>query len=174
MMVMTAKVDIRKVVLILAAVAGVVLALILLLRGGTEEPTAATVAPVNTSSNDSRVQFLKDLGWEVTTSPKESGMVRIPEESTEVFDRYNALQKSVGYDLTSLAGKSVMRYVYKISNYPGATEPVYATILTYKDKIIGGDNFILPQRGSLDNRPVAWYCIGNKISSGQGEIPDRR
>ena len=32
-----------------------------------------------------------------------------------------------------------MRYVYKISNYPNATEPVYATLLVYKDKIIGGD-----------------------------------
>ena len=32
-----------------------------------------------------------------------------------------------------------MRYVYKINNFPGATEPVYATILMYKNKIIGGD-----------------------------------
>ena len=139
MMVMTAKVDIRKVILVLAAVAGVVLALILLLRGGAEEPAAATAAPVSMSSNDSRIKFLTDLGWEVTTSPKESGMVRIPEETTEVFERYNALQKSTGYDLTPLAGKSVMRYVYKVNNYPGATEPVYATVLVHKDTIIGGD-----------------------------------
>ena len=32
-----------------------------------------------------------------------------------------------------------MRYVYKITNYPGATEPVYATLLIYKNQIIGGD-----------------------------------
>ena len=32
-----------------------------------------------------------------------------------------------------------MRYVYKINNYPGATDPVYATVLVYKDQIIGGD-----------------------------------
>ena len=32
-----------------------------------------------------------------------------------------------------------MRYVYKINNYPGATEPVYATLLVYKNQIIGGD-----------------------------------
>jgi len=49
------------------------------------------------------------------------------------------LQKSQGYDLSSYAGKTVMRYVYKINNFPGATEPVYATILMYKNKIIGGD-----------------------------------
>ena len=32
-----------------------------------------------------------------------------------------------------------MRYVYKITNFPGATEPVYATLLVYKNQIIGGD-----------------------------------
>jgi hypothetical protein len=85
------------------------------------------------------VQFLKSFGWEVAASPVESGQVRIPESASEVFDRYNALQKSQGYDLTKFAGKAVMRYVYKISNYPGATDPVYATLLVYKDQVIGGD-----------------------------------
>ena len=85
------------------------------------------------------MKFLTDLGWEVTTSPAESSQVRIPENATEVFDRYNQLQKSQGYDLTQYAGKSVMRYVYKINNFPGATEPVYATLLVYKNQIIGGD-----------------------------------
>ena len=139
MMVMTAKVDIRKVILILAAVAGIVIGLILLLRGGTEEPAAATAAPASISDNDARVKFLQDLGWEVAASPEESGQVRIPAESTEIFDRYNALQKSQGYDLSQYAGKTVMRYVYKISNYPGATDPVYATLLVHKNRIIGGD-----------------------------------
>ena len=46
---------------------------------------------------------------------------------------------SQGYDLTPYAGKTVMRYVYRITNYPGATEPVYATLLVYRNEIIGGD-----------------------------------
>ena len=138
MMVMTAKVDIRKIILVLAAVAGVILALILLLRGGAEEPAAATAAPAAALDKAGRVAFLEQLGWEVAATPKESGQVRIPEEASQVFDRYNALQKSAGYDLSAYAGKNVMRYVYKISNFPGATEPVYATVLVYKDNIIGG------------------------------------
>ena len=32
-----------------------------------------------------------------------------------------------------------MRYVYKVENYPDAVEPVYATLLVYKNQIIGGD-----------------------------------
>ena len=135
MMVMTAKVDFKKIMLALAAAAALILALILLLGGND---TAQTVAPTPTA-NDGRVQFLRDFGWDVTTSPTESGRVRIPEHSSEVFDRYNTLQKGQGYDLSKYAGKTVMRYVYKINNYPGAAEPVYATVLVYKNQIIGGD-----------------------------------
>ena len=137
MMVMTAKVDKKKLMLIILAAAALILSLILLMGDGSAD-TAATAAP-SVSSNDGRVKFLTDFGWEVTTSPQESSQVKIPQESSEVFDRYNALQKSQGYDLTGYAGKNVMRYVYKINNYPGATEPVYATLLVYKNQIIGGD-----------------------------------
>jgi len=135
MMVMTAKVDFKKILLALTAAAALILALILLLGEGG---TAQTAAPAP-SANDGRVKFLQDFGWDVTTSPVESGRVRIPEEASEVFDRYNILQKGQGYDLSKYAGKTVMRYVYKINNYPGATEPVYATLLVYKNQIIGGD-----------------------------------
>lgn len=136
MMVLTAKVDIKKVIAALAAVAGVILVLVLLLGGG--DSSTPTAAP-SVAGNDGRVQFLKNLGWEVSTSPAESGQVRIPQTQNQVFSRYNDLQKSAGYDLSTYAGKTVMRYVYKINNYPSATEPVYATLLVYKDKIIGGD-----------------------------------
>ena len=135
MMVMTAKVDLKKILLALAAVAVLILALIALLGGGEAEETSAPAI----SNNDARVKFLTDLGWDVTTSPVESSQVRIPEEGTEVFNRYNNLQKSQGYDLSKFAGKRVMRYVYKVNNYPGATEPVYATLLIYKNAVIGGD-----------------------------------
>ena len=136
MMVMTAKVDIKKIIIALAAVVGVIIALIMLLGGGNS--SAPTAAP-SVAGNDGRVQFLKNLGWEVSASPTQSGQVRIPQEQNEVFSRYNALQKSAGYDLSQYAGKTVMRYVYKVNNYPGATEPVYATLLVYKNQVIGGD-----------------------------------
>ena len=137
MMVMTAKVDMKKVIAILAAVAALIIGLIALFGGGSD--SAATSATANMASNDDRVKFLTDLGWEVTTSPVESSQVRIPQENSEVFERYNTLQKSLGYDLSAYAGKNVMRYVYKVENYPEAVEPVYATLLVYKNQIIGGD-----------------------------------
>ena len=135
-MFMTAKVDMKKLLIIAGAVVAVILALVLLLGGSKD--AADTAAPVSTG-NDARVEFLKGYGWEVAASPTESGQVRIPQDQSEVFDRYNALQKSQGYDLSQYAGKTVMRYVYKVNNYPGATDPVYATVLVYKNEIIGGD-----------------------------------
>ena len=111
-MIMTAKVDLKKILMILAAIAAVVLALVLLFGG---EDTAQTAAP-SLSANEGRVQYLKNLGWEV-----------------------EALQKGQGFDLSQYAGKKVMRYVYKVTNYPGSTEPVYATLLIHKNQVIGGD-----------------------------------
>ena len=135
MMVMTTKLDIKKIGIILAAVVALILAIVLIFGGGNDAPASTTAV----SNNDARVKFLTDLGWQVSTSPTESSQVRIPEQQSEVFSRYNTLQKSQGYDLSQYAGKAVMRYVYKVNNFPGATEPVYATLLVYKNQIIGGD-----------------------------------
>jgi len=135
MMMMTAKVNIKKILIALMAAVALIIALVSLLGGGKTDPTAVTTM----SDNDSRVQFLESQGWQVTTSPKEASQVKIPEEQTPVYSRYNDLQKSQGYDLAQYAGKTVMRYVYEVNNYPDSDQPVYATLLVYKNKIIGGD-----------------------------------
>ena len=138
MMIMTAKVNIKKVLIVLGAISALLIGVIALFGGEDSTATSATTSPA-VSDNDSRVSFLKDFGWEVTTSPVESSQVRVPSDNSEVFDRYNQLQQAQGYDLYQYSGKKVMRYVYKVTNYPGATDPVYATVLVYKNKIIGGD-----------------------------------
>ncbi len=151
MLVMTAKVDKKKIAIIAAAVLAVIAAIMLLFGGG--DSTSAS-APLNVSSNDDRVKFLSSFGWEVVTSPTETSQVRIPAETSEVFERYNALQKSQGYDLSTYQGKTVMRYVYKIKNYPGATEPVYATILIANNQVIGGDVTDTSATGVIQGFPV--------------------
>ncbi|MCD7859524.1 MAG: DUF4830 domain-containing protein [Firmicutes bacterium] len=134
MLVMTTKIDWKKLAIVAAAVLLGILGLVLLLGGGDAEAASA-----NFADNSARVEFLQGFGWEVETTPAQSSQVRIPSESSEVFERYNALQIQQGYDLTDYAGKTVMRYVYTVTNYTGATEAVYATLLVYKGAIIGGD-----------------------------------
>ena len=145
MMMMTAKVNIKKVLIGLIAAVALIIALISILGGKEPAPTAVTTM----SDNDSRVQFLESLGWQVITSPKEASQVKIPTEQSPVYSRYNDLQKSQGYDLSQYAGKNVMRYVYEIQNFPGAEQPVYATLLVYKNQIIGGDVTNTAEKGKV-------------------------
>ena len=145
MMMMTAKVNIKKVLIGLIAAVALIIALISILGGKEPVPTAVTTM----SDNDSRVQFLESLGWQVITSPKEASQVKIPTEQSPVYSRYNDLQKSQGYDLSQYAGKNVMRYVYEIQNFPGAEQPVYATLLVYKNQIIGGDVTNTAEKGKV-------------------------
>ena len=139
MLIMTTKVDKRKLFIAAAAIIAAIGLLLFFTDGEDAEPTASVAAAPAADTNDARVKFLTGLGWDVTASPAEATEVKIPRGSDEVFDRYNELQKSQGYDLSKYAGKKIMRYVYQINNYPNAQEPVYATLLVYKDRIIGGD-----------------------------------
>ena len=162
MMVMTAKVDMKKIALILGAIAAGIVAVILLFGGGADSQTTSAPAA---SNNDARVKFLQDFGWEVAASPVESSQVRIPDNTTEVFDRYNQLQKSQGYDLSKLAGKNAMRYVYKVNNYPGATEPVYATVLVHKNEIVGGDVTDTSPKGKVQGFKMPQSAADNTTPS---------
>ena len=79
MMFMTAKVDLKKIALVLGAIVAVILAAVLIFGGGGETQTTGAPAVTN---NDARVGFLKGFGWEVSNSPVESSQVRIPETTS--------------------------------------------------------------------------------------------
>lgn len=136
MMVMTAKFNFKKIIMVLGAAAAVLLSLILLMDGGKD---AAPASAPSMEENTARVSFLKDMGWQVKTQPVQAGKVKMPRQTSAVYERYNNLQKSQGYDLMEYAGKKAMRYVYEVVNYPDATEPVFATLLIYGGRVIGGD-----------------------------------
>lgn len=136
MFVMTAKLSKPKLIAAGALLAALILLIVFLaLSGGGEKKDAPAGA-----SNDDRVAYLASWGWSVSAKPAEAQKVKIPDSAdNQVFSRYNELQKSQGFDLTAYAGKDVMRYVYEVLNYKGATAPVYATVLVADGYIIGGD-----------------------------------
>lgn len=94
-------------------------------------------APAKTG--EQRLEFLASFGWEAQPEEAEILEVLIPKEFDDVMENYNAIQKSQGCDLKKYAGKRCKRYSYSVTNYPGQPENVRANILTYKDKVIGGD-----------------------------------
>ena len=130
MMIVSAKVSKRKLFTGLLITAAIVALLITLCGKADASGSAAT--------NEERLAFLRSFGWDVADAPAETQEVRIPEEFNDVFSRYNQLQQSMGYDLTPYGGKAVKRYVYEIRNHPNGQD-YYATVLIYKNEIIGGD-----------------------------------
>lgn len=102
----------------------------------------AVSAGVNYSdiySNSDRVRFLSQFGWTVDETPLEEISVTIPREFDTVYVGYNEMQKDQGLNLSGYKGKEVTRYTYSVTNYPEYDGTVYANILVYRGKIIGGD-----------------------------------
>ena len=85
------------------------------------------------------VEFLAQFGWEVTAEPVEVKTVTIPSEFDKVFSAYNEIQKAQGLNLSKFQGKDVTRYTLCITNYPDYEGTVYANVLIYRNRVIGGD-----------------------------------
>ncbi|MBE6610509.1 MAG: DUF4830 domain-containing protein [Ruminococcaceae bacterium] len=98
-----------------------------------------TVIYTNAKTNEGRIEFLRKFGWEVESDPQSETDVTIPTEFDAVFVGYNDLQKLQGLDLSRYKRKSVTRYTYVVTNYPDYDGTVYANLLIYRGRIIGGD-----------------------------------
>ena len=90
-------------------------------------------------TNDDRVGFLAQFGWQVKPEPVESAEITIPSSFDKIFVGYNEIQKKQGLDLSKYKNKEAMRYTYEVTNYPDYDGTVYATVIVYRNKVIGGD-----------------------------------
>lgn len=139
MVILTAKLSKGKLIGIVAAAAALLLLIIFLANRGTGtaiEPAAAE----KLSTPESRVDFLSSLGYTVDKEPERTQEVLIPKEWNEVYEQYAAVQSAQGFKLSKYKGKRVMQYVYRIENWPEeTTDPVYATLVCYKGRLIAGE-----------------------------------
>lgn len=90
-------------------------------------------------TDDDVEKFLSGFGWSVGDSPTEQTEVTLPDEFDKVFTAYNEIQRRQGLNLEKYKRKKVTRYTYEISNYEGYEGKVYANVLVYRGKVIGGD-----------------------------------
>lgn len=90
-------------------------------------------------TNEDRIKFLEQFGWKVTSEPLETEEVLIPSDFDKVFAGYNEIQKSQGLDLGKYRKKRLTRYTYEVTNYDGYDGTVYANLLIYKGRVVGGD-----------------------------------
>ena len=89
-------------------------------------------------TNDDRVGYLQSLGYRVKPECAVAKEVVIPNEFGDVYENYNELQRSAGFDLSSYRGKNVDFYSYKILN-EDFSRNFYANLLICDGTVIGGD-----------------------------------
>lgn len=94
--------------------------------------------PTGMRRNEDRVAYLESYGWLVTPEPAAVEELLLPQTFDEGYRDYLALQTSQGFDLTPYAGKTVKRYTYRVLNYPGLQENIWASLLIHKKTVIGG------------------------------------
>ena len=90
-------------------------------------------------TNEDRIAFLSQFGWRVAQTPVEEVEVTVPEKFDKVFNGYNEIQKRQGLDLSKYKEKTVTRYTYEVTNYENENGKVYANVIVYRNKVIGGD-----------------------------------
>ena len=100
---------------------------------------SAGISYADVYSNADRIKFLSQFGWQVSETPVEEVTVTVPKEFDTVYVGYNEMQKEQGLNLSRYKGKDVTRYTYQITNYENYDGTVYANLLVYRGKIIGGD-----------------------------------
>lgn len=90
-------------------------------------------------TNDDRIAFLKQFGWESAPEALEEVTLKLPGEFDRIMTEYNEIQKSQGLDLSKYKGQEVVRYTYEVKNYPDYDGEVHANIIVCKNRVIGGD-----------------------------------
>lgn len=95
----------------------------------------------NIASSSDVLNYISSLGWEVGEEPDEIKEIVIPVEFNDVYESYNEIQKSQGFDLTDYAGERVKLWTYTVKNYPGyeGKDCIKINVLVYENCVIGGD-----------------------------------
>ena len=140
MMVWTAKLDRRKL--------GILLGAVLLLCGtagglflrGQFTQASSPADPKGVKTAEDRVAYLQKWGWVVPDEAAGVEELELPETFGSEYDDYLALQSGQGFDLTKYAGKRIKRYTYDVLNYPGGVK-AQAHLLLYKNRVVGGEIF---------------------------------
>lgn len=97
--------------------------------------------PRNIKTNEDRVAYLESCGWLVGEEAVSQEDIRLPDAFDGAYADYLALQSAQGFDLAHYAGKTVQRYTYPVKNFPGLQEDIWASLLLYRNQVIGGEVF---------------------------------
>ena len=121
------------------------------------EIAAVSNSTTNAKTNADRLIFIKNLGYKLLDDKPITKTVNIPEVFYDVYNNYNSLQKSSGYDLSVYKGCETKIYSYSIKTPNQYDGECVANLIVYKDRIIGGDissvslgGFMLPLKNQSE------------------------
>ncbi len=133
----------NKRLVLVTAVAVVALVILCVLDSMLDHPAGSegetSSVQVAAADDVERGAFLAQYGWVIDPTPAEVYEVEIPHTFDEIYETYNDLQRSQGFDLSAYRGERVKRWSYNITNYPDGIRGVRANLLVYNDQVIGGD-----------------------------------
>ncbi len=89
------------------------------------------------SSESSVADYITSFGLEIGEVKIDE--VVIPDVFNDVYNNYNDIQKSQGFDLELYKGETVSRYTYRVLNYHIADINVFAEVLLFDEKVIAAD-----------------------------------
>ena len=103
------------------------------------------------STKEDRLEFLSQFGILAAADSESAESFVIPEALDRVMLAYNEIQKAQGLDLSGYCRKKVQRYTYTVENYKQSGVTVYANVIVYRHRVIGGEvsalgegSFVIP------------------------------
>ena len=103
------------------------------------------------TTKEDRLEFLSQFGIRAVEESEQTEDFSLPESLDRVLLAYNEIQKAQGLDLSRYCKKQVRRYTYEVENYKDSDLAVYANVIVYRHRVIGGDisavgegGFVLP------------------------------
>ncbi len=90
---------------------------------------------IDGSTNTLRCEYIEGLGYHINETALSVKEIVIPEKFSDVYSRYNSMQKTAGFDLSLFKGKSACVYTYRLCD----TEDTVINIIVSDHDIIGGD-----------------------------------
>lgn len=115
--------------------------IIVVSRGGEKKTNEALTCTLNCESEEQRLSLLQQLGWNIQGGPVETLNLVLPSPLDEEYLQYNQLQQKQGLDLLPYAGRSLCRYTYIVTNYPGLEQGVQANLYVCDGTLVAGDIF---------------------------------
>lgn len=131
---------------LLLAAAGLWLAFRLMWTGGGGIPG---------DTEQQRISYIESFGWDAGITRCDVKEIRIPVNFDEVYEEYNDIQRSQGFDLRKYRAHSVRQYTYEVSRTDDDPVPCWRTCWW---KTALSSVRILPQPRQADS-PEHWQWI---------------